>query len=227
MGGGYVTARYANPFVVASPPLRWALVVGAVLLLVLVPFALVGASADRWALDLVAALQQRPAAMAGAVVALLALDVVAPVPSSVVATLAGAALGIAAGALASFAGLTLGCAIGYALGRTAGRGAAQVTLGEREVERLEAGWARFGDAFLILARAVPVLAEASVLFAGMSAMPRGRFLLLTGLANAGLSLVYASVGAWTLETPSFLLAFGCAVALPAAALLAASRLRPA
>lgn len=207
-----------------APLFRWTLIVAAVLVFILVPFALFGASADAWAEGLVLGLQQRPLLAAGAIIALLAVDIVAPVPSSVVSTLAGALLGVAGGALASLAGLTLGCVIGYALGRTAGRGAAQVTLGEREVARLEAGWARFGDAFLLLARAVPVLAEASVLFAGMSAMPRGRFLLLTALANAGLSLAYAGIGAWALEAPSFLLAFGCAVALPAVALFATRRL---
>ncbi|NNF56809.1 MAG: VTT domain-containing protein, partial [Rhodothermaceae bacterium] len=178
------------------PWLRWTLVAGTVLLFILVPFALVGASADRWAEALVRSMQQRPLVVAGVVVGLLAVDLVAPIPSSLVSTLAGTFLGVTGGALASFVGLTLGCALGYALGRTAGRGATKAALGDAEIGRLEVGWARFGDAFMIVARAVPVLAEASVLFAGMSAMPRRRFFLLTGLANAGLSLAYAAVGAW-------------------------------
>ena len=40
------------------------------------------------------------------------------------------------------------------------------------------------------------------------------------LLGAGVSIVYALVGAWALEMESFLLAFGAAVALPGLAMLA-------
>ena len=204
--------------------LRWTLLGATVLAFILVPFALVGAQADAWALATLDDLRRQPVAVAGLVIALLAVDVVAPVPSSVVSVIAGALLGFAGGALASFVGMTLGCGIGYALGRSGGRRGARRFLGRREAARLDAGWARWGDAFLVVSRPVPVLAEASVIAAGLSAMDRRRFAWLTGLGNAGVSVGYAAVGAWAPDAPSFAVAFVLALAIPGVAMFAARRL---
>ena len=204
--------------------LRWALLGAILLAFILVPFALAGGMADAWAPATLDGLRRQPGWVAALVVALLAVDVVAPVPSSVVSVLAGALVGFAGGAMASFAGMTLGCAIGYALGRSGGRVGARRILGEREAARLDAGWARWGDAFLVVSRPVPVLAEASVIAAGMSAMSRRRFAWLTGLGNAGVSVGYAAVGAWAPDAPSFAVAFALALILPGVAMLAARRL---
>lgn len=209
-----------------SHPLRWTFVVIAVLVLILLPFALFGAAADAWAERQLHAAATAPLLVAALVVGFLAADIVAPVPSSIVATFAGATLGLVGGAMATLLGLTLGCVLGYWLGHAPGRQLTQSALGAGELQRLEAGWATFGDAFLVLARAVPVLAEASVLFAGMSAMPKRRFFILTGLANVGLAVIYSGLGAWALSTSSFLLAFGATLALPALAWMVAGGLRP-
>ena len=207
----------------AGRPLRWTAIAVLVLGVVLVPFALVGGEAEAAAEAWVRSLRGAPVATAAGVAALLAADIVAPVPSSLVATVSGAALGVAGGALASWVGLMAGCAVGYALGRRAGRGGAHRLLGPADLRRLDAGWARWGDGALVVARAVPVLAEASVLVAGMSAMPLRRFVALAALSNAGVALVYAAVGAWALEGPSFLIAVAVSIALPALGMAAASR----
>jgi len=117
-------------------------------------------------------------------------------------------LGFAAGAVTNFAGMTFGCLLGYRAGRLARRGAD---------DKLKDLWARHGEWTLILTRAVPVLAEASVLFAGMTAMPFRRFLFLTSLANAGIGTLYAAVGAYAMEWNSFLAAFLGSLAVPALA----------
>ncbi len=64
---------------------------------------------------------------------------------------------------------------------------------------------------------VPVLAEASVLFAGMSKMNFRRFLIISTLSNLGISIVYAAVGAYSVSENSFLLAFAGAIIIPAVA----------
>ena len=63
---------------------------------------------------------------------------------------------------------------------------------------------RFGEWVIVVSRPIPVLAEASVLFAGLSGMPASRFLLLSTLSNLGISAVYAAVGAFSASTNSFL-----------------------
>jgi len=56
-------------------------------------------------------------------------------------------------------------------------------------------------------------------------MPWPRYLLLSGAANLGISLVYAAVGAYAMTAGSFLWAFLAALALPGAALWWAGRPR--
>ena len=73
------------------------------------------------------------------------------------------------------------------------------------------------------ARPIPVLAEASVLGAGLSRLPFRRFALLTTLANLGIAAVYSAAGAFAAGTGSLLLAFAGALLLPATVMLLTRR----
>lgn len=199
---------------VARQGWRWVALVGGVALLIIVPFALFGESMDRWAQAVLDTLSERPVATFGLVVVLLSSDVLLPIPASIVSTMAGVFLGLSAGATASFIGMTTGCLVGYGIGRTAGTEVARRLIGERELERLRAGAARHGDWSIVSARALPVLAEASTLFAGMGSMRLSRFMMLTTLSNLGISLAYAAVGAFAAEVESFLIAVAGAVLVP-------------
>jgi len=127
-----------------------------------------------------------------AIAALLAADVFLPVPSSILSTAAGVLLGVPLGFLTNFAGMTLGSILGFATGGPA----AQRTLSSGDRLRLERLWSRWGPWTLVLTRPIPVLAEAAVLFAGASRMPRGRFLRFSTLGNAAVSLFYAVAGSY-------------------------------
>ena len=152
-------------------------------------------------------------AVAATLAALLAADIVLPVPSSLVSTAAGALLGFWLGALTSWMGMTLGSLAGYALGKASPR-----WLGAADRDRLENARKKWGDWIVIVFRPVPVLAEASCVFAGASAMPLRRFAMLASLANLGISLAYAGTGAFAASRESFLLAFAGAVTIPAIAM---------
>lgn len=179
----------------------------AVLALILIPWILWEDPFNNLAASLVA--DHRGAWwLPPALAALLAGDVFLPIPSSILSTASGVLLGFFAGAITNTIGMTLGCLLGYRAGRAA-RAVADPRLPEL--------WARYGDSTLILTRAVPVLAEAAVLFAGISAMPFRRFLWLTTLANAGIGSLYAAVGAFAMEWNSFLGAFFGSIAVPALA----------
>jgi len=155
--------------------------------------------------------------IASFVIALLALDVVLPVPSSIVSVAVGALLGFAAGTASIWLGMTLGCALGYSLGRQA----PHRWLSAKDRSWLERGWNRWGDWILIACRPIPVLAEASVLFAGFSRIYLPRFLALCAGANLGVSLVYGAVGAWSSSIDAFLPAFLAAVVIPGLGLIIA------
>lgn len=152
---------------------------------------------------------------------LLAADLVLPIPSSLISTAAGLLLGLWPATLASWLGMTLGCLAGYWLGARAGRSAAQRLVGPCELDRVTSASQRFGDWMILLFRAVPVMAEASVVFAGTIRMPFRRFLTVSLLSNLGISLAYAAVGAYSANVASFLVALAGALLVPATAMLIA------
>ncbi|NUT87668.1 3-dehydroquinate synthase [Pseudomonas corrugata] len=145
-------------------------------------------------------------------IALLTLDVVLPVPSSMVALLAVAMLGSVGGYLVIFLGLCLGAGLGYALGAgyfrlLSGR------LGLHQRQPGQLGY-RLGTLSLICLRGVPVLAETSVVAAGMQRYPLRAFVPVTVLANAGLALAYSAIGTFLVEQNALLVTLLASMVLP-------------
>lgn len=200
----------------------WSLLGTVILLLILGPFFLWGGQIEDWTAHFLETAAPQRGLVATVLGLLLAVDVLLPIPSSLVSTACGLFVGVVGGTLVSWAGMTISCAAGYWLARS-GRPAVRRLLGERELQRLQVLGARFGDWVVIICRPVPVLAEAAVLLAGMSGMRPRRFLLMVALANLGISAVYATVGALAATVNSFLVAFAAAILLPLAALLLSKR----
>jgi uncharacterized membrane protein YdjX (TVP38/TMEM64 family) len=179
---------------------------------------------NRWAGRLTSS-DLRPEIIAAAVVSLLGLDVLLPVPSSIVSTAAGAGLGFLPGLAASTAGMTLGSLVGYGLGRKFGVPLVRRMVRDRDLERVSARFRAGAPWALAAMRPVPVLAEASALFAGVSAVPVPLYVTVTTLANTGISAVYCAAGAKALSAGSFFLAFAASIGLPAAAMAIEAALR--
>ena len=185
----------------------------AILAIILLPFFFFGKQIENWTAEVLNGSVARPVAgllMGG----LLASDIILPVPSSLASTACGYLLGILPGTLVSFAGMTISSIAGYWLGRKPGSFVFSRSLGPREAERLEHMNRKFGLWLIVIARPVPVLAEASVFFAGLTHMRFRPFVVLVSLSNLGISAVYAAVGAKSAEMDTFLIAFGASLALP-------------
>jgi len=193
--------------------MRLALLAAALLAFILIPFFLWEDALTAFATDLITG-HKGAWWIAPAIAALLAADIVLPIPSSLLATASGALLGFAAGTIANFTGLTLGCLGGYYAGRPAGA----KLLKESEKQRLETLWQKYGDWTIVVTRAVPVLAEAAAVFAGASRMETKRFFKFTALANAGVAILYAAIGAFAMSANSFLAAVIGSLLLPAIAM---------
>lgn len=194
---------------------RWTVLIAALSAAVIVPFLLF---ADR--MEAVAAwVAQGAAGWAGAVLlgGLLAGDILLPVPSSMVSTACGVLLGFPMGTAVSTAGLTAGCLVGYALGRGLGGERLARLVSPAGAERVSAVVERHGAWALVLLRGVPVLAEVSVVVAGMTRLPFNHFLAATLLSNLGLSAAYAAAGAWAWNGGTALAPFAAAISIPAAA----------
>ncbi|MGK4002469.1 VTT domain-containing protein [Sorangium sp. So ce1036] len=204
--------------------LGWAGFSGLLLAAILVPFFLFADRIEATAREHLAA---PPSGVGTALLlgGLLAGDVVLPVPSSFVSTAAGGLLGFWRGTAVSWAGMMVGSGVGYLLGARAGAPALQRMVGEAELSRLTQAAGRHGPWFLLLFRGVPVLAEASLFFAGAGRMPVRAFVAVTALANLGVSASYAAVGASAARLTSILLLLSGIVLLPGLALLLVRRLR--
>ena len=195
----------------------WLILASVTLLIILAPFFLFEKGLNEWVQYLMSP-AHRSGTIAVAVILLLAMDVLLPIPSSIVSTAAGAALGLLPGLAASVAGMTLGSLIGYALGRKCGLPLVRRMVRDRDLEQVSARFRRNAGWALAAMRPVPVLAEASALFAGVSQVPLPAYIAITTLANTGISAVYCAVGANVFDTGSFLLAFGASIGLPGIAL---------
>jgi len=155
---------------------------------------------------------------ASIIAGLLALDVFLPVPSSIVSTGAGVLLGFWRGTAVIWIGMVLGCAIGYAFGARAA-GAARKLVGADSLVKAGKVMDRHGSWALVICRPIPVLAESSIVFAGLVRSPLTPFIWLTTLSNLGIAIAYAAVGAFSMQTESFLWTFVGAIALPGVAML--------
>jgi uncharacterized membrane protein YdjX (TVP38/TMEM64 family) len=208
---------HAPPLPRAQVTARWLAFAGLIFAAILIPFLLFEDSLTAWTTGALGGARERPLLSAGLMIALLAGDAVLPVPSSVLSAFAGGAFGWRTGALVIWTGMTLGCLVSYALGASAGRGVATRIVGKAQLDRARSLFADVGPAALIVTRAVPVLAEAATLVAGAAGMPFWLFLLSTSVANIGVAMAYAGIGAAAASSSSFLIAFIGLVSVPAIA----------
>ena len=171
----------------------------------LVPFLLFGTRLDhivsRW-------LEPRPTAAVLALVevAVLAADLLLPVPSSMVATLGGAELGIALGTCCAWLGMTAGSLAGWWLGKTAGSSRASA----RQQHRL-------GPLLVILSRPLPLVAEAAALVAGAAGMRLRDFFAAVAAGNLAIAFVWTAAGALGARADSLQWMLALSLALPVAA----------
>ena len=210
---------------------KWVLLLIILLAIVLVPFFLAGTAIELWTKNFIDTAGAHPWLTAVVLGALLASDILLPIPSSIVSTACGLLLGAIIGSAVSLVGMTISCILGYWLARGWGRGLAVRLVSADDLDRFQSVHARFEDWAIVISRPIPVLAEVSVLFAGLSRMPAPRFLVLSTLANLGISLGYALVGAYASNANAFLAAFAGAMLLPGLAMLLArtrllSRIHP-
>lgn len=193
--------------------LRPLMLIALVLLVPIVPFALWGQQFEAWGRRWS---QHPPTAATTAAIAitLLATDTFLPVPSSLVNTLAGSQLGTLGGTLVCWIGMNLGAALGFALARYFGQPLARRLSRPEHLERMQRLNSRYGPGILIAFRAVPVLAEATVLLAGMHQLAWPRFLLPITLANLGIAFAYAAFGSHAAQQQWLPVALGVSLAIP-------------
>lgn len=181
---------------------------------ILIPFFLFETEINAWA-DGFKTAPEGTRLLTGTLLFLtLAGDIVLPAPSSLLNTLCGMLFGLTKGFLLAFMAMNVSALIGFWLGYCCAPRAKRL-IGEKESAALEFFFTRYGAPVLIALRTVPVLAEASVLFAGLSRLSWRRAAACLIPGNAVVAFVYAWVGALGESTDSMLPAFGTSLAVSA------------
>lgn len=152
----------------------------------------------------------------------IAADAVLPMPSSpamfTLGVIYGPALGGLVGGTASLlAGLT-----GFGLVRALGPRGARFVVGDADLARAEAFYARWGVTAVALGKAVGGPAEWVVVLAGLSRMPVRRVVLAIAIGAFPAGFSMAALGALAVDRP--LLALAITVAVAAAVLWLGRRL---
>lgn len=196
-----------------------------VLLVPVLPFVLFGGQFEDWLQAVAEDPPSIPVTMA-LVIGLLSTDILLPIPSSVISTLSGWHLGWWLGTLATWIGMNLGAIIGFAMARRWGKPFAVWFSKEEDLERMRIVSDRYGPFVLVLTRAMPVFAEATVLIAGIHQLAWRRFLPAVIFSNLGIALAYSAFGDYAEQHQWLPLALGIAIAIPVMVAAVAQRLMP-
>jgi uncharacterized membrane protein YdjX (TVP38/TMEM64 family) len=156
-------------------------------------------------------------------ITLLTVDVILPVPASLIMIANGALFGVAFGALVSMLGSIGAAMFGFYLGR---RGSSRIERlippGQRE--RGDAFLKRWGDVAVIVTRPIPMVAETMAVLAGTSPMTWKRLILATVVGSAPAAVFYALLGAAAATSSSTVWVIFLALLLVAVLWLAGRRL---
>jgi len=144
-------------------------------------------------------IQQEKGIAAAAGIGLLVIDVVAPVPSSIVMLANGMIFGVAWGTVLSMVGGGGAAAIGFWLGRR-GERAGRRWFGVETLSRANAFFHKHGMMAVMVSRPVPILAETVIIVAGISGMRAGAFFPAALLGLLPTAVIYALAGAHALDS---------------------------
>jgi 3-dehydroquinate synthase len=171
-----------------SSTVKAALFVLFVMAIVILPFAIFG---ENFFLPLLKSREQQVGALTAVSIALLAVDSVAPVPSTIVLMTLANRAGWLAGIVGGTIGLCAGVLAASWLGRAAVGRLAPKFLPEAEVARLRESLQKRLVVTLACLRSVPVLAETSVIVAAAMGIPVKRIFWATVLPNFIVAAIYS------------------------------------
>lgn len=134
-------------------------------------------------------------------VALLVLDVVLPVPSSIIMIANGAVYGPWLGTAASLAGGLGATMFGYYIGRR-GEKTALKFISQTELEKGAAFFKRWGILAVIMTRPVPLMSETIAVMAGLAGWGAWRTALYALTGYLPVCIIYALSGAYATQSHS-------------------------
>lgn len=142
-------------------------------------------------------------------------NVFPPIPSEVIMPLAGMAAAkgdlslwgvIVAGSVGSLAGAYLWYLVGRWIGteglrRWSRRHGRWLTLTPKDVDKADRWFERYGPFAVLFGRLIPTVRTLISVPAGMSEMPKRRFLLFSGIGTVAWTALLATLGSWLATKP--------------------------
>jgi len=155
-------------------------------------------------------------------IVLLMLDLVLPIPSTVVMSALGFVYGPVWGGFFAAGGSWLAGLFAYGLCRSLGPGVARKLVGEKDLARGHALFARVGGWLVAWSRWLPVFQETIACMAGLTRMPFGAFVVALACGCLPMGFAFAAIGHAGVENPG--LAIALSVAFPPILWLVSRRL---
>jgi uncharacterized membrane protein YdjX (TVP38/TMEM64 family) len=128
------------------------------------------------------------------IVLILSIDLILPVPSSIVMVMSGVMLGTWLGTAASFVGAMLAALVGYYGCRVGGQRVFTRFVGDADQNKVKEWFEDYGVAAIIISRPVPMLTEILSCMAGLSRVKPASFITATIVGTLPICLIYAYVG---------------------------------
>ena len=146
-----------------------------------------------------------------AALVLLTVDLLLPLPATIIIAALGLLYGPVVGGLLGAGGAFLSGAVAYGLCRWYGRGAARWILGDEDLARGERLFARAGGWLVALSRWLPILPEVVACMAGLTRMPARAFFVALTCGTVPLGFTFAAIGAAGVDRPLLALAVSAVV----------------
>ena len=144
-------------------------------------------------------------------IGLLLVDLLLPIPGTIVMSALGAVYGFWLGGVLASVGSMLAGIFGYGVGRFFNEDTAKRWLGEKDFERGKVMFAGRGAWVVAMSRAVPILPEVFSCMAGLLRMPFWKFLTALACGSIPMGFLFAWIGTIGRDSPAWGIAFSIGV----------------
>jgi uncharacterized membrane protein YdjX (TVP38/TMEM64 family) len=142
---------------------------------------------------------------------LLLVDLLLPIPGTIVMSALGVVYGFWIGGLIATIGSMLAGILGYGVGRFFDEKFAKRWLGEKDFEKGRSLFDKSGAWVVAVSRALPILPEVIACMAGLLRMPFGKFVIALACGSIPMGFLFAWIGAIGRDQPAWGLAFSLGV----------------
>jgi 3-dehydroquinate synthase len=149
---------------------------------------------------------------AAIIIFFLVIDLILPMPSTVLMTFSGAFYGVFIGTLINVTGSLLASLAGFAITRKLGK--ARLFLDKAEKQSMDEWFVKWGEGILILSKMIPIVSETMACFAGLTGISWRKFISLSLLGIIPVSVYYAYVGSTFENFSEWVLPLFYGIAIP-------------